>query len=276
MGVLDGKVAFISGGARGQGRSHAIRLAQEGADIITFDVCRQYDTVAYTGATEDDLAETVKSVEALDRRIVAKKADVTDQDAVQAVFDEGLAEFGRVDIVLANAGIMPIIGDKARPVQAWHDCIDIMLTGVYYTIEAAVPTLVDQGDGGSIIITSSTAGLKAPVRTLGTKNAGLLGYIAAKHGVVGLMRAYANSLGPYSIRSNTIHPTGVNTPMVANEEFAAFAEEEPSLMDAMHNTLPIPLVEAVDISNAIVYLASDAGRYVNGVCLPVDAGSSIY
>jgi SDR family mycofactocin-dependent oxidoreductase len=276
MGVLEGKVAFISGGARGQGRSHAIRLAQEGADIVTFDICEQFDTVAYAGATEDDLAETVKQVEALDRRIVARKADVRDQAAVQAVFDEGIAELGRVDIVLANAGIMPIIGEKARPIQAWHDCIDSMLTGVLYTCEAAIPTLLEQNEGGSIIITSSTAGLKAPVRTLGTKNNGLLGYIAAKHGVVGLMRAYANSLGPYSIRCNSIHPTGVNSPMVANPEFAAYAEEEPSLMDAMHNTLPIPLVEPVDISNAIVYLCSEAGRYVNGVQLPVDAGASIY
>jgi NAD(P)-dependent dehydrogenase (short-subunit alcohol dehydrogenase family) len=171
---------------------------------------------------------------------------------------------------------MPIIGEKARAIQAWHDCIDSMLTGVLYTCEAAIPTLLEQNQGGSIIITSSTAGLKAPVRTLGARNNGLLGYIAAKHGVVGLMRAYANSLGPYSIRCNTIHPTGVNSPMIANQEFADYAEQEPSLMDAMHNTLPVPLVEPVDISNAIVYLCSEAGRYVNGVQLPVDAGASIY
>lgn len=276
MGVLEGKVAFISGGARGQGRSHAIRLAQEGADIVTFDICETLDSVAYQGATEDDLAETVKSVEALDRRIVARKADVRDMDAVQAVFDEGLAELGRVDIVLANAGIMPIIGEKAEPLQAWHDCIDVMLTGVLYTIEAARSTLVEQGDGGSIVITSSTAGLKGPTRTLSTAKNGMLGYIAAKHGVVGMMRSYANALGPYGIRCNTIHPTGVNTPMVANPEFAAYAEQEPTLMDAMHNTLPIPLVEAVDISNAIVYLCSEAGRYVNGIQLPVDAGATAY
>jgi SDR family mycofactocin-dependent oxidoreductase len=276
MGVLEGKVAFISGGARGQGRSHAIRLAQEGADIVTFDICEQFESVAYPGATEEDLAHTVKAVEALDRRIVAKKADVRSPEAVQAVFDEGVAELGRVDIVLANAGIMPIIGEPAKALQAWHDCIDVMLTGVLHTIEAAVPTLIEQGQGGSIVITSSTAGLKAPIRVLDMKNNGLLGYIAAKHGVIGMMRAYANSLGPYSIRCNTIHPTGVNTPMIANEQFAVLAEEQPSLMDAMHNTLPIPMVEAVDISNAIVYLCSEAGRYINGIQLPVDAGSSIY
>lgn len=276
MGVLEGKVAFISGGARGQGRSHAIRLAEEGADIVTFDICEQFGSVAYQGATEDDLAETVKAVEALDRRIVAKKADVRDRSAVEAVFAEGIAELGRVDIVLANAGIMPIIGEPAAQEQAWHDCIDVMLTGVVHTCEAAIPTLIEQGQGGSIIITSSTAGLKAPVRVLDMKSYGLLGYIAAKHGVVGLMRSYANSLGPYSIRANTIHPTGVNSPMIANPEFAALAEEQPSLMDAMHNTLPVPMIEAVDISNAIVYLSSEAGRYVNGICLPVDAGASIY
>jgi SDR family mycofactocin-dependent oxidoreductase len=276
MGVLDGKVAFISGGARGQGRSHAVRLAQEGADIITFDICAPLDTVAYAQATEEDLVETVKHVESLDRRIVAKKADVRDQEAVSAVLEEGIAEFGRVDIVLANAGIMPIIGEKAAKRQAWHDAIDIMLTGVLHTCEAAIPRLVEQGDGGSIVITSSTAGLKAPMRVLDVKNDGLLGYIAAKHGVIGLMRSYANSLGPYGIRCNTIHPTGVNTGMVANPEFYALAEKQPSLMEAMHNTLPVPLIEPIDISNAIVYLVSDAGRYVTGITMPVDAGAMVY
>jgi SDR family mycofactocin-dependent oxidoreductase len=269
-------VAFISGGARGQGRSHAVRLAQEGADIVTFDICEQFETVAYTGATEDDLAETVKQVESLDRRIVARKADVRDPEAVCAVFAEGITELGRVDIVVANAGIGAIVGAPARPLQAWYDCIDVMLSGVLHTVEAAVPTLISQGEGGSIVITSSTGGLKAPVRTLETKNNGMLGYIAAKHGVVGLMRAYANSLGPYGIRSNTIHPTGVNTPMVVNAEFGAYAEQNPSMVDAMHNTLPIPMIEPVDVSNAIVYLVSETGRYVNGVQLPVDAGCSIY
>jgi SDR family mycofactocin-dependent oxidoreductase len=276
MGLLDGKVAFISGGARGQGRSHALRLAEEGADIITFDICEQLSSMAYAGATEDDLAETVKLVEERDRRVVARKADVRDQGAVQAVLDEGLSEFGRVDIVLANAGIMGVIGEVGQSPAAWHEAIDVMLTGVLHTCEAAIPHLIEQGEGGSIVITSSLAGLRAPMRTLDMKSLGMLGYFAAKHGVVGLMRAYANSLGPYSIRCNTVHPTGVNTPMIANQEFADFAELEPSLMDAMHNTLPIPMVEAVDISNAIVYLSSDAGRYVNGIQLPVDAGATAY
>jgi len=276
MGALDGQVAFISGAARGQGRSHAVRLAEEGADIIAFDICAPFDTVAYAQSTEEDLAETVRLVEKHDRRIVARKADARDQAAVQAVLDEGVAELGRVDIVVANAGIMPIIGEPARRRQAWHDAIDVMLTGVLHTCEAAIPTLLEQGEGGSISITSSVAGLKGPVRTLDVKTDGYLGYIAAKHGIVGLMRTYANVLGPYRIRCNTVHPTGVNTPMVVNPEFAAAAEAVPEMREAAHNALPINLIEPVDISNAIVYLASDAGRYVTGVALPVDAGATIY
>jgi len=276
MSLLDGKVAFISGGARGQGRSHAVRLAEEGADIITFDICEQLGSIAYAGATKDDLAATVKSVEEQDRRIVARKADVRDFDAVRAVFDEGVDTFGRVDIVLANAGIMPIIGDPSQQMSAWHEAIDIMLTGVLYTIEAAVPTLIDQRQGGSIVITSSLAGLRAPMRTMDMKSLGLLGYFAAKHGVVGLMRAYANVLGPYGIRVNTIHPTGVNTPMVANPAFMTLTQEHPEFMEAMRNVLPVQMVQPEDISSAIVYLCSDAGRYITGVTLPVDAGAAIY
>lgn len=276
MGSLEGKVAFISGAARGQGRSHAIRLAQEGADIVTFDICAPFDTVAYEQATEADLAETVKLVEDLDRRIIARKADVRDQAAVQSVLDEGVATFGRIDIVLANAGIMPILGEQGQRRQAWHDAIDVMLTGVLHTCEAAIPRMIEQGHGGSIVITSSLGGLKGPIRDLALKNDGFLGYIAAKHGVVGLMRSYANCLGPYGIRCNTVHPTGVNTPMIANAEFAELGERHPSLGESMHNALPVPLVEPVDVSNAIVYLVSDAGRYITGVTMPVDAGAFGY
>lgn len=275
MGVLDGKVAFISGGARGQGRSHAVRLAEAGADIVTFDVCQQFDTCAYAGATEADLAQTVSLVEDADRRIVARTADVRDFAAVQAVFDEGLAELGRIDIVLANAGVMPIIGEPSQRPQAWHDSIDVMLTGVLHTCEAAIPTLIEQGDGGALVITSSVAGLRAPMRPA-MKSFGLLGYFAAKHGVVGMMRAYANALGPYGIRCNTVHPTGVNTPMVANPEFMAYATEHPEFMEAMRNSLPVPMIEPHDVSNAIVYLCSEAGRYVTGATLPVDAGAINY
>ena len=276
MGVLEGKVAFISGGARGQGRSHAIKMACEGADIITFDICESFDTVANPGPTEEDLAQTVKEVEALGRRIVAQRADARDQAAVQAVFDQGVSELGRCDIVLANAGIMPIVGAPARKRQAWHDCIDIMITGALHTCEAAIPTLLTQGDGGSIVITSSLAGVKGPMRTLGLKSDGFLGYVVAKHGVVGLMRCYANALGAYKIRCNTVHPTGVSTPMTANEQLFEFMETNPELGEAMRNILPTNLIEPEDVSNMIVYLCSDAARYITGATINVDAGASAY
>jgi NAD(P)-dependent dehydrogenase (short-subunit alcohol dehydrogenase family) len=216
----------------------------------------------------------VKLVEERDRRIVARKADVRDQNAVQTVLAEGVAEFGRVDIVLANAGIMAMLGDASHTIEAWHESIDVMLTGVLHTCEAAIPRLLEQGQGGSIVITSSLAGLRAPMRTLDMKSLGALGYFAAKHGVVGLMRAYANALGPYSIRVNTVHPTGVNTPMIANPEFMALAAEKPEWMEAMRNALPVPMIEAEDVSNAIIYLCSDLGRFITGTTMPVDAGAA--
>ncbi|MGV0715530.1 mycofactocin-coupled SDR family oxidoreductase [Mycolicibacterium sp. XJ662] len=274
MGTLEGKVAFISGGARGQGRAHAVRLAKEGADIITFDIAEQIDSVPYPLATKDDLEETVRQVEALGRRIVARQADVRDQDAVQEVFDEGIGALGRVDIVIANAGIMPIVGPTSTKVSAWHDAIDIMLSGVVYTLEAAVPTLVEQNDGGAIIITSSVAGLKGTARSLRTNTYGLLGYTAAKHGVVGVMRSYANALAGHNIRVNTLHPTGANTMMVANDAFLGSAEQFPELFEAMSNALPVQLIEADDIANAVAWLVTDEARYITGVSLPIDAGAS--
>ena len=274
MGTLDGKVAFISGGARGQGRTHAVRLAKEGADIITFDICEQIDSVPYPLGTEDELAQTVEMVEALGRRIVAAKADVRDQAAVTKALDEGLGQFGRVDIVLANAGIMPVLGPTSTVVQAWHDCIDVMLTGVVYTIEAAIPTLVEQNQGGAIVLTSSAAGLKGTTRSLRSKTYGMLGYTAAKHGVVGLMRAYANALGSYNIRVNSVHPTGADTPMVSNDAFLGAAPEVPELFEAMTNILPVPLIQAEDVSNAIAWLVSDEARYITGAVIPVDAGAT--
>lgn len=266
MGTLDGKVAFITGAARGQGRSHAVRLAQEGADIIAVDIAAQIDTVPYPMSTPDDLRETVRQVEALDRRIVATRADVRDRTALQAAFDAGVAALGAVHIVLANAGIAPM---SMHPVaQEWQDVIDVNLTGVYNTIEVARPALIAQGTGGAIVITSSTAGLTG----IGGDTPGGLGYTAAKHGLVGLMRAYANVLAKHSIRVNTVHPTGVNTPMVVNDVMQEFIKADPSMGQAMTNALPVEMIEAVDISNAIAWLVSDAARYVTGVTLPVDAG----
>ncbi len=266
MGKLDGKVAFITGAARGQGRSHAVRLAQEGADIIAVDICRQIESVPYPMATPDDLAETVKQVEGLDRRIFAQQADVRDEAGLKAAFEAGLAELGPVDIVLANAGIAPLATRETH--DAWQDVVDVNLTGVFNTVQTAIPSMIEHGQGGAIVLTSSTAGING----IGGPSRGGLGYTAAKHGVVGLMRSYANNLAPHSIRVNSVHPTGVNTPMVVNEAMQEFLAQDPSLGNAMANALPVAMVEPVDISNAIAWLVSDDARYVTGITVPVDAG----
>ena len=263
-GRLEGKVALISGAARGQGRSHAVRLAQEGADIIAFDVCQQLPTVGYKMATPEDLKETAKQVEDLDRRIIAREADVRDGAAVRALVEEGVAELGRLDIVSANAGIATFVPNAwEMEDDVWEETIAVNLTGVWKTLKAAIPAMIDAGNGGSIVITSSTAGIKGM--------AGIAHYDSAKHGVVGLMRTLAIELAPHSIRVNTVHPTGVNTPMVVNDYMAQFLAEDVGGTNIM-NLLPVELVEPVDISNAVLWLASDEARYVTGTCLPVDAG----
>jgi SDR family mycofactocin-dependent oxidoreductase len=267
MGKLQSKVAFISGIARGQGRSHAIRLAEEGADIVGFDLCGQIDSVEYPMATPADLDETVELVEKLDRRILAKIADVRDFEAVEALAAEAVAEFGSLDIVLANAGIMPITGRRRLERSAFVDAVEVMLTGVFNTVHATQPHLIAAG-GGSVVITSSTAGLKG----LGDGTPGALGYVGAKHAVVGLAKSWANCLGQHNIRVNTVHPTGVNTPMVVNEAFGRHLQEVPIMAEQLRNVLPVELIEAVDISNAIVFLCSDEGRYITGQALAVDAG----
>jgi SDR family mycofactocin-dependent oxidoreductase len=265
-GKLQGRVAFITGAARGQGRSHAFRLAEEGADIIAVDICGQIESVGYPMSTSDDLAETVEGVKALGRRIVAKEVDVRDPVGLQEAFDAGVEALGFADIVLANAGIAPL--SKSPNPQEWRDVIDVNLTGTYNTVEVAVPSMIEQGRGGAIVLTSSTAGLTG----FGSQTPGALGYVASKHGVVGLMRAYANQLAPHNIRVNSVHPTGVRTPMVINDVMQEFLQEDPQLSNATANALPVDLVEPVDISNAIVWLVSDDARFVTGVTLPVDAG----
>src|SRR5579864_4083155 len=238
MGLLDGKVAFITGAARGQGRSHALTLAREGADIIAVDICRQAETVPYPMSTPEDLAETVKEVEALDRRIVARQADVRDEAGLRTAFEAGVAELGPVDIVLANAGIAPMsLGEERH--EAWQDVIDVNLTGVFNTVEIAIPSMIERGQGGAIVLTSSTAGING----IGGPSRGGLGYTASKHGVVGLMRSYANTLAPHSIRVNSVHPTGVNTPMVVNDLMAEFLAQDPQMSNAMANALPVDMVE---------------------------------
>jgi SDR family mycofactocin-dependent oxidoreductase len=276
-GKLEGKVAFITGAARGQGRSHAVRLAQEGADIIAVDICRQIDTVPFPMATPQDLDQTVKEVEALGRRIVATQADVRDYDALKQALDEGVSQLGRLDIVAANAGIYSFSRMDEMDETTWQDVIDTDLTGVWHTAKAAIPHLRAGGSGGSMILTSSVEGLK------GSPNIG--NYVAAKHGVVGLMRTLALELAPDMIRVNSVHPTNVDTDMIQNAStYGLFAPDLPATERTREaliprfeafNALPIPWVEPGDISNAVLWLASDEARYVTGVTLPVDAGAVI-
>ena len=276
-GRVEGKVAFITGAARGQGRSHAVRLAEEGADIIAIDICGPITKSSpIPAATPEDLAETAELVKSLDRRIVTAEVDVRDFDAVKAAVDSGVEQLGRLDIVVANAGI----GNGGETLdktgqEDWTDMIGVNLEGVWKSVKAAVPHLIAGGNGGSIILTSSVGGLKA------YPNTGH--YIAAKHGVVGLMRTFAVELGQHSIRVNTVHPTNVSTPMFMNPgTFKMFRPdlENPGPDDLapvaqfMH-VLPVGWVEPVDISNAVLFLASDEARYITGLPMTIDAGSML-
>ncbi|UUT36097.1 mycofactocin-coupled SDR family oxidoreductase [Microbacterium elymi] len=275
MGRVEGKVAFITGAARGQGRSHAIRLAQEGADIIAVDLLEDIPGAPYARATEEDLAETVSQVEALDRRIVATKADVRDYAGLKQAVDDGVAQLGRLDIVSANAGISTQMAPADELGEdMWQNMIATNLTGVWHTAKAAIPHLKAGGRGGAIVLTSSDAGLFAFPN--------IAHYVSAKHGVVGLMRTLALELAPDMIRVNSIHPTQVDTPMIKNPRvYGLFVGKEEGTLEEFlpvsqaMNALPIPWVEAVDISNALLWLASDEARYVTGVALPVDAGAAI-
>ena len=272
-GRLAGKVAFITGAARGQGRSHAVRFAEEGADIVAIDICEQIDTVATPLATRDDLDETVNLVEKAGGRIAAAVADVRDLAGLRDALAAGERQLGKgVDIVVANAGIFPVGGPGSDPDRVFRDVIDVNLIGVWNTISAAAPGMIERARGGSIVLTSSTQGLTGRG---GDGHPGLTGYAASKHGVVGLMRATANWLAPHNIRVNTVHPTGVNTMMVVNEHVGEFVATHPAAVAAVTNALPVEMIDPVDVSNAMVFLASDESRYVTGVTLPVDAGMTV-
>ena len=274
---MAGKVAFITGAARGQGRSHAVRLAEEGADIIAVDLCGPIDSVVgkYPLATPEDLQETARAVEKLDRRIVARQADVRDLAGLGKALQEGISELGRLDIVVANAGIASYGATWELDEAAWQDMIDVNLTGVWHTAKVAVPHLLGGGHGGSMIFTSSIGGLK------GIMHVGH--YVAAKHGLVGLMRTFANELAPHRIRVNTVHPTNVDTQMIQNPgTYGMFlpGDPDPTLEKALPaftalNAIPVPWIEPIDVSNAVLFLASDEARYITGVTLPVDAGAAI-
>jgi SDR family mycofactocin-dependent oxidoreductase len=270
MARLDGKVAFISGAARGQGRSHAVRLASDGADIIAIDICANIASNQYDLATPADLEETVRLVEKQDRRVVAARADVRDRAGLAAVLDAAVAELGRLDIVVANAGIAPMSFDDedAEGDAAFRDVIDVNLVGVWNTCRVSIPHLIAGGRGGAMVLTSSTAGIKGYAGS----TSGGVGYTAAKHGIVGIMRTLANDLAPHNIRVNTVHPTGVNTMMAVNPAMQQWIAEDPSRGEHMNNPLPVEVLEPEDISNAVAFLVSDEGRYVTGITLPVDAG----
>ncbi|HEU4362378.1 MAG TPA: mycofactocin-coupled SDR family oxidoreductase [Mycobacterium sp.] len=276
-GRVAGKVAFITGAARGQGRSHAVRLAQEGADIIAVDLCGPIsDNSPIAPSTPDDLAETADLVKGLDRRIVTAEVDVRDFDALTTAVDSGVQQLGRLDIIVANAGI----GNGGQTLDKtaetdWRDMIDVNLSGVWKTVKSGVPHLLSGNRGGSVILTSSVGGLKAYPHTGH--------YIAAKHGVVGLMRAFAVELGQHFIRVNSVHPTNVNTPMFMNEgtmklfrpDLADPGPDDLAVAAQFMHVLPVGWVEPVDISNAVLFLASDEARYITGLPLTVDAGSML-
>ncbi|OAN38578.1 mycofactocin-coupled SDR family oxidoreductase [Mycolicibacterium iranicum] len=275
-GRVEGKVAFITGAARGQGRAHAVRMAQEGADIIAVDICKQIDSVLIPLSTPEDLAETADLVKNAGGRIHTAEVDVRDYDALKAAVDAGVEEFGKLDIIVANAGI----GNGGQTLDKtgepdWDDMIAVNLSGVWKTVKAGVPHIIAGGKGGSIILTSSVGGLKAYPHTGH--------YVAAKHGVVGLMRTFAVELGAQNIRVNSVHPTNVNTPLFMNEPTMKLfrpdlenpGPDDMKVIGQLMHTLPIGWVEPEDIANAVLFLASDEARFITGVTLPVDGGSCL-
>ena len=264
---LAGKVALVTGAARGVGRSHAVRLAAEGADIVALDVAAPVRDTGYAPAQPDELAETVRLVEREGRRAIAQIADVRDIDALRSAVHAGLEAFEHIDVVAANAGIMGTGRAWEIPDDEWQDMLDVNLTGAWNTVRAVVPSMIDADRGGAIVITSSISGLK------GTPL--VAHYAAAKHGVVGLMRVLALELAPYRIRVNTVNPTGINTAMGGLPRMLELFEEHPDLARSYGNALPVDRVEPLDVSNAVLWLASDEARYVTGVALPVDAGALI-
>ena len=271
MASLDGKVAFITGVARGQGRSHAVRLAADGASIIGVDICADIASNGYPMASRDELDETVALVEAKGGKMIASVADVRDFHALKGAVDRGVEQFGRLDIVLANAGIATMAFRELtieEELEQWTDVVDVNLIGAFHTAKAAIPHLIAGQRGGSIVFTSSTAGLKG----FGGLQGGGLGYAASKHGIVGLMRTLANALAPQNIRVNTVHPTAVRTMMAVNPAMVSFLENYPDGGPHLQNPLPVDMLEPEDVSAAIAYLVGDDAKYVTGVTFPVDAG----
>ena len=270
---LSGKVALITGAARGQGRSHAVLAAEEGADIIALDICGQIETVPYPMATVDDLRTTEQLVEKTGSRVIGVQADVRDFDELRSAIDDAVGQLGSLDLVAVNAGIASPAALLDNNAQSWRDTIDTNLTGAFHTIKAAVPHIVAGGRGGSIVLTSSSLALKpAP---------NLVDYIVTKHGQVGLMKSAALELAALNIRVNSVHPSTVDTPMIQNPAFRKLfvpnvespTSEDMAAVTRHFHALPIEWVESQDISNAVVFLFSDEARYITGVQLPVDGGN---
>jgi (+)-trans-carveol dehydrogenase len=275
MSKLEGKVAFITGAARAQGRSHAVRLAEDGADIVAVDLCADVETVPYPLGTVDELAETAKLVEAAGRRCATATADIRSLEQLGAAVDLAKETFGQIDILVSNAGIWSGSTDSwSLDEETWQTMIDINLTGQWKTAKAVIPTMIEGGTGGAITITSSTIGLKATT--------GNVHYTSAKHGVIGLVRTLAHELAPHNIRVNAVCPTTVNSPMITNDalyslfrpdlESPSLADAEPGLNDL--NLLDVSMMEPAEVSAAISWLVSDDARYVTGIALPIDAGST--
>ena len=278
MGLLDGKVAFVTGAARGQGRSHAVRLAQEGADIIAVDICETFDSMNYPLATPEDLAQTVKEVEAEGRRIIARKGDVRIKADLESLLEEGVKEFGRLDIVVANAGVTAM--KDPTLLQSWVDGIDVDLVGVHHTVGASLRHL---SEGASIIITGSTAGMMKGLLDRADSGGGGASYAFSKRTIFGYVEALALQLARHFIRVNGIHPTNCDTQLLHNEDvYRAFrpdlkhpTREEAMLALPAMQAMPIPFIDPIDISHLVAFLASDESRYLTGMNIRVDAGAML-
>jgi SDR family mycofactocin-dependent oxidoreductase len=275
-GMLDGKVAFITGAARGQGRGHAVRLGLEGADIIAVDICRQVEGVPYPMATAEDLDQTVKEVEALGRRIFARPADVRDEAELKAAFDAGVAELGPAEIVVADAGLATMSLHETH--ETWQVVIDVNTTGSFNAVEVALPAMIEHGQGGAVVLISPSAvldGIGGPSRggpSLGGPSVGGRAAAAPKQGFVDQMRSYADNLARHGIRVNSLHPTGVRTPITENDALRGLLTANPEAGTAIANALPVDMIESADIASAVAWLVSDDARYITGITLAVDAG----
>jgi SDR family mycofactocin-dependent oxidoreductase len=273
MGKLDGQVAVVTGGARGQGRSHAIHIAREGADVVICDVCHDLDAVRYPMATPDDLEETVRLVEKEGRRCVALQADVRDYDQVAAVTDRAAEEFGKIDILIANAGVMRMNPIQDHTPDQWRDVVDTNLTGVYHAMHAVAPHLI-RNNYGRIVATASTMARGAAGNSVS--------YVAAKWGVVGMVKSVAQDLAPWNVTVNAVAPTSVSTHMIHNEDlYKLFRPDlaEPTIDDVreafkMLNVIPVSWLEPEDVSKSVLFLLSEDAKYITGSVIDINAGHS--